>query len=548
MPGDEVGHETGDALQPPAGQPRSTGDSLRRQVYRSGRFLVARQLVGMAVKLGGILVVTRLIGPDAYGIFAAIAATAAVMSTVAVFGIDVQLVRAPSAEAERTATTILLLSSLALAAVGLVAAPLLGAWLRTDDAIAPMRLVAALLPLMVLAVPARARLERELRFGPLAGVDLAADLAVYVVSVPLAVAGVGVWAPIGGLAARHLVLTAATGALARYRPRPGLDRDELSELVRFGSGYSAGKWLSLVGQLVNPVVVGRLLGPAGVGQVALATRVIEQLGAVKQATMRLATAAFARLEGNADDSSDDSLDRSLDGSLDHGHDRGARLRAAYAEGVLVQVIGAVPLYAAAAFVAPWLLPAAFGPEWRPAAGLIGFLAVAASIGTLFNLGPPLLRVRGRESTGHPAAGAAGRGRARRRRRDDPGRRSGRVRRGPAGPHRAVRDRPSGADEVVSSRLPGRGPLGGRPVADDDRGLVAGGSSPPCSWSGPSSWPRSRRPGGSWSPLPPTPPAQSAATDGTGGTRRPWCYPAARRGDWRGPADSVSGGPAGVGPG
>lgn len=348
-------------------------ESLRRQVYRSGRFLVGRQLVGIGIKLAGILVVTRLIGPDAYGTYAAAAAMAAVLSTVAVFGIDVQLVRAPNrAPTDDTAATVLLGSSMALAVAAFAAAPLLGSWLRTDAAVGPMRAVAALLPLMVIAVPARARLERDLRFGALAGAELGADLAVYAISIPLAVAGAGVWAPIGGLAARHTVLVGATSATARYRPRPALDRRELAALVRFGSGYSAGKWLSLVGQLVNPIVVGRLLGPVGVGQVALATRVVEQLGAVKQATMRLATAAFTKL----------------------GDDRD-RLRTAHAEGVLVQVIGSVPLYAVAAFLAPWLVPFAFGSDWEPAAELIGLLAIAASIGTLFNLGPPMLRVRGR---------------------------------------------------------------------------------------------------------------------------------------------------------
>ncbi len=355
------------------GDRADAGAPLRHRVYQGGRFLVARQLVGMAIKLAGILVVTRLIGPDAYGIFAATAVVAAVLSTVAIVGIDVQLVRArPGSGTEPTALAVLLGSSVALGAAAVAGAPLLGAWLRADAAVAPMRTVAVLLPLMVVAVPARARLERDLRFGAVAGAELAADVAVYAVSIPLAVAGAGVWAPIGGLAARHVVLMAAIAILARYRPRLGLDRAELRELVRFGSGYSAGKWLSMFGQLINPIVVGRLVGPVGVGQVALATRVIEQLGAVKQATMRLAVAAFAQLD-----------------------DDRARLRAAHAEGTLVQVIGSVPLAAVAAFVAPWAVPVAFGPDWEPVARLIGLLAIAASIGTLFNLGPPLLRVQGR---------------------------------------------------------------------------------------------------------------------------------------------------------
>ena len=100
-----------------------------------------------------------------------------------------------------------------------------------DDpgAVGPLRVVAPLLPLAVAPVPARARLERAIEFGPL-------------------------------------------GA--------------------FGRDDSAGPWMTMASDLVNPLLVGRLVGPSGVASVAIAARSIEQLGAVKQATMRLATPAL----------------------------------------------------------------------------------------------------------------------------------------------------------------------------------------------------------------------------------------------------------------
>ncbi len=354
-----------------SGRPDGEDRSLRGQVYRSGRLLVARQLCSMGLRVAGILVISRLIGPTAYGLFAAAAAIAAVLSTVAVFGIDVHLVRTEPAgtDAEDTAFAVLVLSSVGVGAVALLAAPLLGSWLGSAEAVGPMRVMAALLPVMVLWVPARARLERRLRFGALAIIELSADLIVYAVAVPLAIAGAGVWAPVAGFGARHGLLLIATNLVAGYRPNPVLDRREAAAIVRFGSGYSAGKWVSVCGQLVNPIIVGRLLGPTGVGYVALATRIIEQLGAVKQATMRLATAALGRLDGDRE-----------------------RLRRAHGEGILVQVLGAVPLYAVATFLAPWLLPALFGAEWEPTVRLLALLAISASVGTLFNLHAPTLRV------------------------------------------------------------------------------------------------------------------------------------------------------------
>ncbi|MEM9033319.1 MAG: oligosaccharide flippase family protein [Actinomycetota bacterium] len=351
-------------------------DTLRSKAFESGRYLVARQLAGMVVRTAGILAITRLIGPTEYGLFAGSVGLMAVLSTLAIFGIDVHLVRSgrDSPAAEHTAFTLLLGSSIILAVLAFVAAPGFGALLDDDDAVAPFRVLALLLPLVVLWVPARARLERALAFRTVAAIELASDLIVYVVAVPAALAGAGVWAPVAGFAARHAWLFGATVVAAGFRPRLRVDRDEAVAAFRFGSGYSAASWVTVAADLVNPLVIGGLLGPTAIGHVALASRLVEQLSAVKHATLRLATVALAKLADQPD-----------------------RLRRAHAEGMRIQVLGtAVPL-AGAAFLGPWLIPLVFGDEWEPVPELVSLLAVASVIGALFNLHSTTLQVLGRNA-------------------------------------------------------------------------------------------------------------------------------------------------------
>ena len=45
--------------------------SLRTQVLRGGTFLVIRQGLGVIIGLGGVLLLTRAIGPEKYGLYAA---------------------------------------------------------------------------------------------------------------------------------------------------------------------------------------------------------------------------------------------------------------------------------------------------------------------------------------------------------------------------------------------------------------------------------------------------------------------------------------------
>jgi len=348
-----------------------TSDSVRGRIYRGGRQLVIRQGAGSVLRLVAVLVVTRLVGPSEYGYYAAAASVLGVLSTLATFGVDVDLVRVPDVDSrdEHVAFTVITGAALVVGVTAAVLAPLYGRWIDDGAAVAPLRVAMFLIPLAVAPVPARARLERNLDFGVLAVVEVAADLIVVLVSVPLALAGAGVWAPVAGLGARLLWLCGALPIAARYRPALCWDPDRIRNLARFGGRYTVGRWMSISSTLINPLLIGRLAGPVGVAHVAVASRIIEQVGAVKQVAVRLATPALARVK----------------------NDRG-RLAAAHAEGSLIQVLGAVPAYAGVAFLAPWLLPALLGPEWSPAVPIVALLAVAASVGAVFNLHAPLLHV------------------------------------------------------------------------------------------------------------------------------------------------------------
>lgn len=340
-------------------------------MYRSGRALVVRQLVGALIRLAAMVAVTRLIGQESYGVFAAVAALAAVLSTAATFGADVHLTRVEQVDeaTERSVLSLLVAASVVLGALAVATSPWYGRWLGAPEAVGPLRVAALLVPLGVLAVPARARLERGLDLRRLARAELGGDLIVPAVAIPLALAGAGVWAPLAGLLARSTWLAVATAVIARYRPRLGWDPDRLRAAGRFGATYSAGRWMTMASNLVNPVIVGGLAGPAGVASVAVASRAIEQLGAVKQAVVRLATPTLARFRHQPE-----------------------RLAAAHTEAMLVQIVGSVPLYAGLAFTGPWLVPQVLGSEWTATAEVLALLAVAASIGTVFNLYAPTLFV------------------------------------------------------------------------------------------------------------------------------------------------------------
>ena len=64
--------------------------------------------------------------------------------------------------------------------------PLLGTWLGDSRFLAPLQVMLLSVPITVLYVPPRAQLERALDFRKIAGIELAGQLLLYALSLPLA--------------------------------------------------------------------------------------------------------------------------------------------------------------------------------------------------------------------------------------------------------------------------------------------------------------------------------------------------------------------------
>jgi PST family polysaccharide transporter len=298
----------------------------------------------MVVGFGGILLLTRLIGPEAYGVFTAAHAVLAYLVATSEVGLGVYLIRLESDAGEEPfhqAFTLLLLLALAGTLVAVAALPLIARALPLPG-IRPAVLAMALgLPLVHLVKVPMARLEHALDYRRVAMIEVAGLLAYYAVALTLAFRGWKVGAPIAGWwgqFAAQFVLAYRTG----YRPRLRWDPPLIREMLRYGLGYSVSVWIQQLRSFANPVIVGRFLGAAGVGYVALAIRLVEQLGFVKTATARISIAALARLRGDPE-----------------------RLARAMGEGMTLQLVAVGPLFVAFGLVAPWAVPLAFGEQWLP---------------------------------------------------------------------------------------------------------------------------------------------------------------------------------------
>ncbi|MCI0568700.1 MAG: oligosaccharide flippase family protein [Acidobacteria bacterium] len=348
---------------------------LREKVLRGGIYLSLRQGIGLAVGVAGVLLVTRLIGPTQYGLYRGALEIMAFFAGVARWGLDAYLVRReeqPTRAVYNQAFSLLLLGSLGFAALGFMSEPLLGRWMGDIRYLAPLRFLLAALPFTVLSIPAVAQLERELDYRKVAALETVGQILYQGLSVALAWKGWGLWAPVAGYILWQVWTTLASCVLARYRPGWHWSTPLAREMLNYGAGYSSSFWVYNLRSLVNPLIVGRYLGPQEVGFVSLTIRLVEVLGFVRAATFRLSIATLGRVQQDA-----------------------ARLKRALEEGLGLQALALGMPLAAFALVAPMALPRLFGNQWAPALAIYPYIALGFFAGGVFAMLASVLYVRRR---------------------------------------------------------------------------------------------------------------------------------------------------------
>lgn len=335
---------------------------------------MVREGLGVLIRLGGVLVVTRLIGPRDYGLYVTAAAVAAVFTAVAQLGVGVNLIRqsAPlDAHAYNRAFSFLLLTSGVVVLVGLGGTFLAQPYVGETQVLDPLRVLLVVIPTTALWVPAQARFERAFRYRAIAYLELGGDLALYGTAVPVALAGLGVWAPVLGYAAWQVFLAIGGCAAARTLPRWEWSGSDAVSHLRFGSTYLMSTLTESAANLVNPIVVGRFLGPTGVGWVGLAIRLVSTLSFVVRASWRLSLVAIARVQQDQ-----------------------RRLRRGLEEGMALQLLVLGPVLAAFAIVAPAAVRLLFGRSWAPVAAVFPYLGLAGLVASVFHIPTMLLYSRG----------------------------------------------------------------------------------------------------------------------------------------------------------
>lgn len=337
---------------------------LGGRALRGGTVMLAAQVVRFVLRLGAMVVLSRLLPPCDFGLVAMVTAITGFAALFQDLGLSTATVQQPDLQ-PRQVSTLFWMNCAAGAMLGVltaVSAPLIAAMYGDPRLVEITVALAGTFVIAGVGVQHLAILNRQMRFTALAAIALGALLLGTAVSVLLALLGLGYWA----LVAMPLVTTGATTVAAwvvqPWRPsRPG-GAEGLGGLLRFGGGLIGFKAVNYVARNADKVLLGLRWGTAPLGLYSRAYQML--LMPLSQIVSPLTSVALSTLSKLR--SEPDRFSRSYLSAL-----------------TAVQWI-TCPIVAALAACGEELFGLLLGQAWVEAGGIFRLLAPAAVIQPLYS--------------------------------------------------------------------------------------------------------------------------------------------------------------------
>jgi len=343
---------------------------LGRRSRRGGAVLLGAQMVRVLGQMATLVVLARLLPPQAFGLLAMVAAIGLVLDLIKEFGLS-------SATIQKSDITHAQVSALfwvnagvgaALAALLFLAAPLIAEFYGQPELEEIARWLALGFVASGLTVQHWALLRRQMRFTAIAGMETAADLLSFAVAVALAWHGSGYWALVVQRLIPPILLLLASWTICRWRPSRPARAAGVRSLLGFGAGVTGSQLSVAFARSVDQILIGWLWGPAVLGLYERTTRLLlVPINTINAPVYAAAMPALSRLL-----------------------DEPARYRSMFCQ--VMQKLGllTMPVFALAAVTADWVVDILFGPAWHQAIPLVAafsvsatFLPVLMAVGLLF---------------------------------------------------------------------------------------------------------------------------------------------------------------------
>jgi PST family polysaccharide transporter len=315
----------------------------------------------------GTLVLARIVGPEAFGLFAAALLFVSYIDAFSDGGVGLALVQNPAGAEQviKPAFAVSLITSLTLSVLFFLAAPFMAAFFDQPELTPVLRLLSPIFLLSAFSSVQDGWLKRHFRFAARVVPQILRAVTKAVVSISLALAGFGVWSLVWGQLAGQVAGAMAYFRVSKQRPGLRVDRALSLALLGFGLQISFITLIGILGDTMDKLIIGRALSPAELGVYAIGAALPEMIVLGICVTVgQVVFPAFSRVQG-----------------------RPRLVRAGFH--LALRYVNILTLGAATglAIIARDFITLAYSDPWQGAVPVIQILAVAAALKSItFNAG------------------------------------------------------------------------------------------------------------------------------------------------------------------
>lgn len=332
-------------------------------------------LIRLGVEITLIAALARLLTPEDYGVVAASLIALSLARAAAKEAFLQPLVQAEELAPRKLGAGIFLtvVSGLALFGALYSAAAPVASLLDIPDVRSALEVMAAAIPLYAAGAVPEARLQRSLRFRPLAIIDLSSTIFGYAaVSLSLAWLGYGFWALVWAHVAQAALRTVVLVVFAGYGRPARAGREDVRALSITAFAVIGAKLSDVASQQVDNVIVAKALGPASLGVYNRAFRMAREPANIMQGAVGAV----------------------LFSGLSRASHHPAQRRAGYRRALSLTVTLYMPLSALGLVLADELVFVVLGPDWSDAAQPLAILMLSLYLRAGYMVHATALRATG----------------------------------------------------------------------------------------------------------------------------------------------------------
>jgi len=339
-------------------------DDMKRRAIGGAVVTATGQALRLAIQIASVVILSRLLQPTDFGIFAMVAPVVGFAMLFQEFGLTQALVTARTLRAEE-ATAVLranVILSLGVAALLALCAPLLSRFYAEPAVIPIVMLMAVQVMLAGLTSVHKALLLRGMKFVALAAIDLVSAAVGLFVAVAMAYFDPGPSALVLQVLASAAVALVGSWIMTGWIPGKSASLREVRSFIEFGLGMTSFNFTNFISRNADNVMIGWARGATELGWYDRAYRLLLfPLGQINAPVSSVMMPILARL-------SDDP----------------ARYRYAYLRVIRLMLLLTVPGVVVLMISADVLIPLLIGPQWLPVVPIFRWLGIAAIHQTISN--------------------------------------------------------------------------------------------------------------------------------------------------------------------